>query len=289
MDTRFLESFVAVVEEGSIAAAARLLNVTPAAVAQRVHALEDEIGSALLARSGRTVAPTEAGTAILERARMLAREARDLQALAAGEAAAGELRVGANSTGVSGVLPPVLARLNARYPAMKVVLGRGHSSGLYRDVMDGAADVAMITEPSFALPKACGWRRIRREPLVMLTSKGMKGQAADPVDVLRREPFIRYNQGRWGRANIANYLRAEGLRPEERFELDTLDAIAIMVDRGLGVSLIPDFAPPWPQGLKLDKTPVGGDEYARFIGLVWRRASPRLSLIQAFVAEFEAV
>lgn len=284
MDTAFLDSFVAVVDEGSMAAAARVLNVTPAAVAQRVRALEDEIGTPLLTRTGRTVSPTEAGLAILERARAMTREVRDLRAVAAGDAVVGELRVGASSTGVSGLLPPVLAHLNAHYPEMKVHLGRGHSSDLYSGVLERRYNVAMITEPSFALPKACGWQRIRREPLVLLSPGGKR--VSDPVAVLKSMPYIRYNQGQWGRANIGNYLREIGLRPEERFELDTLDAIAIMVDRGLGVSLIPDFAPPWPEGLDVVKTPVGGPEFDRGVGLVWLRASARLRLIRAFVEAF---
>ncbi|MFL6719014.1 MAG: LysR family transcriptional regulator, partial [Burkholderiaceae bacterium] len=54
MDTRFLESLVTVVEQGSIAEAARRLNLTPAAITQRIQALERELGTALLMRSGRT-------------------------------------------------------------------------------------------------------------------------------------------------------------------------------------------------------------------------------------------
>jgi len=54
MDTRFLESFVAVVENGSIAEASRLLGVTPAAIAQRIKALETEIGARLVLRAART-------------------------------------------------------------------------------------------------------------------------------------------------------------------------------------------------------------------------------------------
>ena len=65
MDTRFLETFVAVAEKGSFAEAARRLDLTPAAIAQRIRALESEIGVVLLSRSGRTVSPTEAGVAIL--------------------------------------------------------------------------------------------------------------------------------------------------------------------------------------------------------------------------------
>jgi DNA-binding transcriptional LysR family regulator len=54
MDTQFLDSFVTVVDYGSMAEAARRLNLTPAAVAQRIRALEDEIGASLFVRSGRT-------------------------------------------------------------------------------------------------------------------------------------------------------------------------------------------------------------------------------------------
>src|SRR5260370_1832749 len=83
MDTRFLDSFVTVVDSGSIAEAARRLKLTPTAVAQRIRALESEIGVDLVVRSGRTVQPTEAGAAILARARMFLGEVRDLKSLPA--------------------------------------------------------------------------------------------------------------------------------------------------------------------------------------------------------------
>jgi DNA-binding transcriptional LysR family regulator len=59
MDSHFLESFVMVVDNGSIAEAARRLNLTAAGVAQRIRALESEIGTRLVFRFGRSVRPTE--------------------------------------------------------------------------------------------------------------------------------------------------------------------------------------------------------------------------------------
>src|SRR5438105_12493382 len=93
MDTRFLDSFVTVVDNGSIAEAARRLNLTPAAVAQRIRALENEIGASLVVRSGRTVRPTEAGAAIIARARNFLGEVRDLKSIAANDKPSGELRL----------------------------------------------------------------------------------------------------------------------------------------------------------------------------------------------------
>lgn len=94
MDTQFLGTFVTVVDRGSMAAAARVLNITPAAVAQQIRTLEREIGAVLIARAGRTVSVTEAGSRIVQRARELLRDVGDLRTVANDSATAGELRLG---------------------------------------------------------------------------------------------------------------------------------------------------------------------------------------------------
>ncbi len=120
MDTRFLESFIAVVEEGSIAAAARRLHLTPAALAQRIHALERDVGAPLLTRSGRTVIPSDAGFAIVDRGRVRLRELRDLCDGASARGLAGELRLGAIATAVTGLLPAMMVRMAKSYPQMDI-------------------------------------------------------------------------------------------------------------------------------------------------------------------------
>jgi len=69
MDTRFVQSFLMAVDRGSIAEAARRLNLTAPAIAKRIRALESEVGAVLVKRSGRTIRATEAGAAIIEHAR----------------------------------------------------------------------------------------------------------------------------------------------------------------------------------------------------------------------------
>ncbi len=71
MDLRFLKSFVMVLESGSIADAARRLDLAPTTVAQQIRALETDLGSQLLTRVGRTVKPTVVGTRIVEHAHEL--------------------------------------------------------------------------------------------------------------------------------------------------------------------------------------------------------------------------
>jgi DNA-binding transcriptional LysR family regulator len=288
METRFLESFVTVIEAGSIAEAARRLNLTAAAVAKRIRALESDIGTALLCRSGRTVSPTEAGAAIFDRARHFLGEARDLKSAASTDRLSGQLRLGAFQSALSGLLPNILVRMTEKYPRIDVHIIRDTSAQLYRGVLDGDIDAAIIAQPPFAIPKPCDWRVLREEPLIVLTRA--PATSRDPHDLLVSEPFIRLDRNLWPGRLIDGYLRKTGIRPRERFELDGTEAIAVMVDRGLGVSLVHDWAPPWPEGLSLAKLPVPNPDpvFARRIGLMWVRASVRLRLVQAFLDQAAA-
>lgn len=282
MDTRFLESFVAVAEAGSMAEAARRLNLTPAGVAQRVRALEAELGVRLLTRAGRTVAPTEAGLAVASRARRLLADARDLASAVAGDQPGGELRLGAVPTAITGLLPGMMTRLAETHPAIEVRIVPGGSGALYEAVLEGTLDAALIAQPWFALPKACAWQTLREERLIVLAPRALAG--GDPHRLLAEERFIRYDRASWGGRIAEAYLRRARIAPRERFELVTLDAIAVLVDRGLGVSLVPDWAPPWPEGLRLARLALPGRVPARRLGLVWRPAAARARLVAALVA-----
>jgi DNA-binding transcriptional LysR family regulator len=282
MDTRFLESFVTVVDCGSFAEAARRLHLTPAGVAVRIRALESEIGASLIFRSGRTVRPTQAAAAILDRARKFLGEVRDLQSIATGGQLSGELRLGAVQT-AAGLLPDILSLLSKSYPQIKIHIIRDNSVQVCRKVLSGDLDAAVTSQPPFAIPKTCDWHVLREEPFVVLTPAAMKSR--DPHAILRREPFIRLDRGVYAGQLIDNYLRKAGIRPRELFELDGLEAIAMMVDRGLGVSLLPDWAPPWPEGLRLRKLPLPDRSFKRRTGLLWTRASLRVGLVHAFLEQ----
>lgn len=287
MDTQFLHTFVTVVDSGSMAAAARTLNITPAAVAQQIHTLERQIGAPLIVRAGRTVTVTEAGTRILERARSLLRGVAELRAVANDDGTSGELRLGAGTTALTGIVPDILTRLVARYPNISVFIKPGYSVDLHRAVESGELDAAIVLEAPFALHKTCGWLLLREEPLVVLAPASMRDR--DPHELLATEPLIRYDRNQWGGHQADEYLRMARIVPRERFELNALNAIAVMVDRGLGVSLVPDWNRPWPEGLDLVRIPLPLAIGPRRIGIVWSRATIRIRMVQAFLDEAKAV
>lgn len=287
MDTQFLRTFVTVVDRGSMAAAARELNITPAAVAQQLRTLERELGTTLVARVGRTVSMTEEGSRILQRARELLRDVADLRSVANDNAVSGELRVGACPTALAGMLPDILARMVENFPQINVFIQPGYSADLYRAVESGELDAALVLQAPYSLPKTCQFQLLREEPLVVLAPARMGDR--DPHELLANEPLIRYDRHQWGGRQADEYLRNAGIVPHERFELNALNAIAVMVDRGLGVSLVPDWARPWPEGLDLVRMPLPLPSEPRRIGVVWSRSSVRERLVNVLIRESRRV
>jgi DNA-binding transcriptional LysR family regulator len=283
VDTQFLHTFITIVDQGSMAAAARVLNITPAAVAQQIRTLEREIGATLIARVGRTVSVTEEGSRILQRSRDLLRNVADLRSVANESGVSGELRLGACPTALAGMLPDVLARMVDTFPEINVFIKPGFSADLYRAVETGDLDAAVVLQAPFPLPKTCEWLLLREEPLIVLAPKSMANE--DPHVLLATQPLIRYDRNQWGGRQADEYLRARGIVPRERFELNALNAIAVMVDRGLGVSLVPDWARPWPEGLQVARIPLPNPTVPRRIGIVWSRSSVRVRLVTVLLQE----
>lgn len=270
-----------------MAAAARSLGLSPSGIAQQLHALEREIGAPLIVRVGRTMRMTEQGGRILANARQLLRDAADLRSIANEGELRGELRLGACTTPLIGMLPEVLTRVSKKFPQVTVHIRSSSSSQLYQEVEAGDLDAAFVLEAPYPLPKTCDWILLREEPLVVLAPRKMADE--HPHDLLRNEYFIRYDRYQWGGRSADQYLRAAGIVPRERFELNALNAIAVMVDRRLGVSLVPDWAPPWPAGLDVVRLPLPQPKpvVARRIGMVWSLSTVRMRLVRVLREESE--
>jgi len=66
---------------------------------------------------------------------------------------------------------------------------------------------------------------------------------------------------------IDDYLRKARIKPQHRYELEGLELIAVIADRGLRVSLLPDWAPPSSEGLSLPKLALPTRSLVRRTGL----------------------
>jgi DNA-binding transcriptional LysR family regulator len=122
MDLDALRLFVAVADQGSIAAAARLTGISPSLASRRLAALEAEVGARLLLRTTRSLAPTEAGAALLRWARGTVADwtqLRDEIGALQGRAA-GLVRIATNDYAAAAYLPDILSGFAEWQPEIRI-------------------------------------------------------------------------------------------------------------------------------------------------------------------------
>src|SRR5262245_57459124 len=138
MDLRHLQTFRAILREGSFHEAARSLRLAQPTVTLHVQELEDEFGLPLFDREGRRRRPTPAGELLaarglplLDSPHPLRESMEDLR-----DDRAGSLKVGAIEPAASRRVMPLLARLRRRRPGLRVHLDVGGTAGVSRAVSD---------------------------------------------------------------------------------------------------------------------------------------------------------
>ena len=192
METSYLASFMLVIETGSMAQAARRLNITAAAVAQQIKALEREFKAPLLTRAGRAMVPTLAGHRLSQSAPVLLRELANARTHVHDEGTAGELVLGTINTALHSLLPDILSGFVRKCPDVKVFLRSATTAELYDAVSQGDVDAAVCLHPSFALAKTFNWTLLREEPLVLLAPRRLAER--DPHELLQTQPLILYDR-----------------------------------------------------------------------------------------------
>lgn len=281
MDVRFLKSLVAVVDTGSIAAAARRESRTAAAISQRVQALERLLGCTLLLRTAHAARPSDQCLLILPKIRAIIELAQDLQSDLHPDGVAGELTIGAISTALTGVLPTLIERLALTAPDLKLKITPGDSKSLYEKVLAGELDAAILVRPPFQPPKALGLVVLKVEPLILVAPAAYAGQSLETL--LRGHPFIRYDARSWGGQIAQRYLDEQAIEPNVLCELDALETIVMLVAQGMGVSLVPQWAGMMLEGMYV--LPVeDGQRHAREL-VVMHGSTPHRPLAMRYLLD----
>lgn len=161
-----LQALVAVVDEGGIRAAARALHLSQAALTKAMRQLEDECGTALLLRRSRGIELTEAGSRLLARARLVARQVElageELQQ-AAGEDA-GHVRVGITPYVTMGPLGEAFRWFRKRYRSVQVQVIEGLVARVLPRLRDGTLDLAVVAVDTGEVPDEFTATHLLRAP-----------------------------------------------------------------------------------------------------------------------------
>lgn len=242
MELRLLRSFVAVAEDLHFGRAARRLHISQPPLSAQIRRLEADIGVLLFERSRRGVALTDAGAALLGRARRILSDAErareETRRTARGES--GVLTVGYTLTASYRVLPRLVTRLRARHPDVRLELTEMRSALLPEALRSGRIEVGFVCAPVDA--PGLRQRPLVRERLVaaLPARHPLAGRAHVPVRQLAGQPFVLVRpeiEPGWALRSAAA-LRRAGVDPQVVQVTDSKIALLGLVAAGLGVSVV---------------------------------------------------
>ena len=235
-----LETFVAIIECGSLTAAARRMGRPVQSVSRSLSALETSVGAELIRRTTRQLSPTEAGTAFYRRVHPAVATINEAKLEAGSKVieASGLLRVGAPTFFAPPYIVPVAAKFMGLYPKIELDL---RVSGRFADLVEERLDLAIrIGELRDADLKARRLGSLRRVFFASPAYLAQRGRPGHPRELADHECVVRSEgsaQVRWPYrdAGVAKEVQVTG-----RFRSDNsafiMRAAALA---GLGVGLAP--------------------------------------------------
>jgi DNA-binding transcriptional LysR family regulator len=242
IDPVSLRLFVAVVDTGTIAAAAEREYIAPSAVSRRLSDLEDQLQTQLLQRSNRGIAPTAAGMELLGMARSVLNDLDDIQRqmrdFSSGER--GLVRVFANLSAITEFMPGCLRSFMVRHPQVQVKLEERISSAVLQGVASNAADVGLYAHGN---SQADGLVSLpyRRDELVLAVP--IEHALAEREHVGIREAlaydFVGLHNGSYINQELLKAAQEQDLPFRCRMQVTSFDALALMVEAGMGIALMP--------------------------------------------------
>jgi len=228
-------SFLAVLQQGSLSAAARELGLTQPTIGRHIDALEQAIGAQLFTRSQTGLLPTDAATDLRPYAETLAATAAALLRSASGRRGevSGTVRISASEVIGVEVLPPILAKLQDSYPGLTIELS---VSDALEDLLQRQSDIAVrMAEPSQA---ALVVRRIGDIPLGFFAHRRYIERHGRPLALadLSQHRLVGFDRES---AYIRTMMRRFPIVDPERFTFKADSSLAQLaaIRAGLGIGL----------------------------------------------------
>lgn len=281
MDTRQLETLLAIAQHGGFAAAAKVVNLTASAVSQQISALEAELGTQLFDRSRRPPALTAKGAEMVRSARSILHIVSETKASVAEGRMRGTIAFGSLRTGANSLMPKALATLRATYPDLKFRLRVGMSEELMNEVVSGRLDAALVAD-HVAVPPSLRWTPVVHEPLIVLVPPGDPALSVD--DLIRNVPYIRYRTEVPLARQIDTEMARIGTPPRQAGSVNTMAALVGCVRAGLGFAVIPKISCQDMIAASLDWFPFGAPPIHRRLGVVQRATARREEVLGAMIA-----
>ncbi|MFN4156156.1 MAG: LysR family transcriptional regulator [Paracoccaceae bacterium] len=236
---RQLQVFRTVADLLSYTAAAERLNLTQPAVFAQVKQLEDQIGTPLLERVGRTLRITEAGQIVLRGARSIAAEGTRMEAelSAVNGLSAGRLDLAVVST-AKYTLSWLIGPFSKAHPGIDIRLTVGNRRELLERFAANMDDLYVLG----AVPPdlAADHIRLAENPIICLAAPDhpLAGRRGLSLTETAAFPLIMREAGSGTRRAAEAHFAAGGIEPNVRFELGANEAVKHAVMAGLGIAVL---------------------------------------------------
>jgi len=294
IDARRLRVLREVAEQGTLAAAAEALHLTPSAVSQQLAALEREVGQPVLERNGRGVRLTGAAEVLVGHANVVLAqlEAAAADVAAYSEGIVGTVRIAGFATGLAEIVAPAVAALRATHPRLSLTIREQEAPEIFTELARGAADIAISMASRLSPPSDDP--RFARLPLradaldaVLPATHALAGRREIGLAELAHEPFVGPPEGTSCHDVTVSGCAGAGFTPAfEHWSLD-FHATMALVAAGLGVALVPRLAQAAvPAGAVV--RPIRAPAPARHVFAATRAGAERRPTVAAVLDAFSA-
>ena len=238
MEFRQLKHFVAIVETGSISAAARHLFLAQPAISASIKKLESELNMPLLHRRERGVSLTEAGQKFLLHARQILQQAKDAKlAMQAIEGLdQGEVEIGVPPMLGSYFFPPLLMAFKHQYPGLRLNVIDSGTRSIRQKLLDGDLELGVVADHD--LPPEFDSGKLMHEEMVVCMAADhplAKFEKIEYRDFLKHE-LILFGKGYYHHSLIEKISLEEKERPKIAFTSNLLPLIKSVIRKGYAIS-----------------------------------------------------
>lgn len=280
---RTFKTFLAVARHGTFAAAGNEIGLTAAAVGLQMRALEEELDLVLFDRAPRSVVLNAAGRNVVPEIEELVLRYEALAAGVDSDELSGTVVMGALVSALMGAFADALWSVKRDHPRLKVRLFAGMSSDFAHKVEHGELDAAVVTQAPRQLPASLVWTPLYVEPMVLIVPRKPHFELPEnPLEILRRTPFIRFDRHTWTGYLVKDVLSQCNVTACDEMELNSVEAIVEIVRQGFGISIVPQLANVhWARDNSLRVISLPGIRVDRHVGLLERTRHGRMRFTAA--------
>lgn len=239
IEFKTLETFLWVANLRSFRGAAEKLNTTQPAISMRIAQLEEALGTRLLERDRRAVAPTQKGKELLGYAeRALRLRAEMMDAVGDRTTMRGIVRLGVSETIVHTWLPVLIERVHKSYPNLELEIEVDISPNLRDRLLLKDLDLGFLLGP--VGNPALQSRPLCSYPIGFVASPkiGLKSDGSVPLSEVAKRPLITFSRNTQPYIALRELLDRAGLQATIHASASLATVISMALD-GMGIAVIP--------------------------------------------------